>query len=70
MSFDALLSTSICYGAPEADWTLALPITLPLTTLLLLYAIGAIRLWHRSANSRRCGCDMRSCSPLAGQFWH
>ena len=53
MSFDALFSPSICYGAPGAEWTLALPITLPLTTLLLLYAIGAIRLWHRSANSRR-----------------
>jgi len=32
---------------------LALPITLPLAALLLLYATGAIRLWRRSANSRR-----------------
>src|SRR3954465_11028315 len=53
MSFDALFSPSICYGAPGAEWTLTLPITLPLATLLLLYAIGAFRLWHRSANSRR-----------------
>ena len=36
MSFDALFSPSICYGAPGPEWTLALPITLPLTTLLLL----------------------------------
>ncbi|MER8384383.1 cytochrome c oxidase assembly protein [Mesorhizobium sp. M0166] len=54
MSFDALFSTSICYGAgaPQAGWTLALPITLPLTVAVLLYAAGAFRLWRRSARSR------------------
>lgn len=54
MSFDALFSTSICYGAgaPQAGWTLALPITLPLTMVALLYAAGAFRLWRRSARSR------------------
>lgn len=54
MNFDALLSTSICYGAgaPQAGWTLALPITLPLTMVALLYAAGAFRLWRRSARSR------------------
>ncbi|MER8863873.1 cytochrome c oxidase assembly protein [Mesorhizobium sp. M0751] len=54
MSFDALFSTSICYGAgaPQAGWTLALPITLPLTVVALLYAAGAFRLWRRSARSR------------------
>ncbi|WP_245486168.1 hypothetical protein [Mesorhizobium sp. M7A.F.Ca.US.010.02.1.1] len=46
MSFDALFSTSICYGngAPQAGWTLALPITLPLAAILLLYVAGASRL--------------------------
>ncbi|MCP9231971.1 cytochrome c oxidase assembly protein [Mesorhizobium sp. LMG 17147] len=54
MSFDALFSTSICYGAgaPQAGWTLALPITLPLGVVALLYAAGAFRLWRRSARSR------------------
>lgn len=54
MSFDALFSTSICYGAgaPRAGLTLALPITLPLTMVALLYAAGAFRLWRRSARSR------------------
>lgn len=54
MNFDALFSTSICYGAgaPQAGWTLALPITLPLTMIALLYAAGAFRLWRRSARSR------------------
>ncbi|MER9180580.1 cytochrome c oxidase assembly protein [Mesorhizobium sp. M0159] len=54
MSFDALFSTSICYGAgaPQAGWTLALPITLPLTVVAVLYAAGAFRLWRRSARSR------------------
>ncbi|MER8367417.1 cytochrome c oxidase assembly protein [Mesorhizobium sp. M1378] len=54
MSFDALFSTSVCYGAgaPQAGWTLALPITLPLTVVALLYAAGAFRLWRRSARSR------------------
>ncbi|MER9673730.1 cytochrome c oxidase assembly protein [Mesorhizobium sp. M0208] len=54
MNFDALFSTSICYGAgaPQAGWTLALPITLPLTMVALLYAAGAFRLWRRSARSR------------------
>lgn len=54
MNFDALFSTSICYGAgaPQAGWTLALPITLPLTMVALLYAVGAFRLWRRSARSR------------------
>ncbi|MER8752354.1 cytochrome c oxidase assembly protein [Mesorhizobium sp. M1050] len=54
MSFDALFSTSICYGsgAPEAGWTLALPITLPLAAAASLYAAGAIRLWRRSGRGR------------------
>ncbi|MER9866393.1 cytochrome c oxidase assembly protein [Mesorhizobium sp. M0136] len=54
MNFDALFSTSICYGAgaPQAGWTLALPITLPLGVVALLYAAGAFRLWRRSARSR------------------
>ncbi|TIO03980.1 MAG: cytochrome c oxidase assembly protein, partial [Mesorhizobium sp.] len=40
MSFEAFFSTSICYGAgaPETGWTLALPITLPLAALALVYA--------------------------------
>src|SRR4051812_35230568 len=52
--FDALFSTSICYGAgsPEAGWTLALPITLPLAAVALVYAIGACRLWRRSGRGR------------------
>jgi putative membrane protein len=52
--FDALFSTSICYGAgsPEAGWTLALPITLPLAAIALVYAIGARRLWRRSGRGR------------------
>src|SRR3954467_12183314 len=43
MSFDPFLSTSICYGtgAPDAGWTLALPITLPLLAIAALYLIGA-----------------------------
>ncbi|MER9605289.1 cytochrome c oxidase assembly protein [Mesorhizobium sp. M0243] len=55
MSFDALFSTSICYGngAPQAGWTLALPITLPLAAILLLYVAGANRLWRRSGRGRR-----------------
>ncbi|MER9232990.1 cytochrome c oxidase assembly protein [Mesorhizobium sp. M0622] len=54
MSFEALFSTSICYGAgaPQAGWTLALPITLPLAAIALLYTAGAARLWRRSARSR------------------
>ncbi|TPJ39973.1 cytochrome c oxidase assembly protein [Mesorhizobium sp. B2-3-13] len=54
MSFEAFLSTSICYGAgaPEAGWTLAFPITLPLATIALIYAIGASRLWRRSSRGR------------------
>ncbi|MER8424657.1 cytochrome c oxidase assembly protein [Mesorhizobium sp. M1403] len=54
MSFDALVSTSICYGAgaPQAGWTLALPITLPLVVVALLYTAGATRLVRRSTRSR------------------
>ncbi|MGN6101963.1 MAG: cytochrome c oxidase assembly protein [Devosia sp.] len=54
MSFDVLLSTSICYGAgaPEAGWTLAFPITLPLAAIALIYGIGAGRLWRRSGRGR------------------
>ncbi|TPM29962.1 cytochrome c oxidase assembly protein [Mesorhizobium sp. B2-3-4] len=54
MSFDAFFSTSICYGAgaPEAGWTLAFPITLPLMAIALLYAVGATRLWRRSSRGR------------------
>ncbi|RUX28948.1 cytochrome c oxidase assembly protein [Mesorhizobium sp. M2A.F.Ca.ET.042.01.1.1] len=54
MSFEAFFSTSICYGAgaPEAGWTLALPITLPLAAIALLYALGAGRLWRRSGRGR------------------
>ncbi|RWC26380.1 MAG: cytochrome c oxidase assembly protein [Mesorhizobium sp.] len=54
MSFNAFFSTSICYGAgaPEAGWTLAFPITLPLIGVALLYAVGAIRLWRRSSRGR------------------
>ncbi|MER8440820.1 cytochrome c oxidase assembly protein [Mesorhizobium sp. M1312] len=52
MSFDALFSTSICYGGSAPGWTLALPITLPLATIALLYATGAIRLWRRSGRGR------------------
>ncbi|MBW8908958.1 MAG: cytochrome c oxidase assembly protein [Mesorhizobium sp.] len=54
MSFEALFSTSICYGngAPEAGWTLALPITLPLAATVSLYIAGAIRLWRRSGRGR------------------
>ncbi|RVD53701.1 cytochrome c oxidase assembly protein [Mesorhizobium sp. M7A.F.Ca.ET.027.03.2.1] len=55
MSFDALFSTSICYGngAPQAGWTLALPITLPLLAVVSLYTAGASRLWRRSGRGRR-----------------
>ncbi|UCI10512.1 cytochrome c oxidase assembly protein [Mesorhizobium sp. B1-1-8] len=54
MSFEAFFSTSICYGsgAPDAGWTLALPITLPLAALALIYALGAGRLWRRSGRGR------------------
>jgi cytochrome c oxidase assembly factor CtaG len=54
MSFDAFFSTSICYGAgaPDAGWTLALPITLPLAAIALIYALGAARLWRRSGRGR------------------
>jgi cytochrome c oxidase assembly factor CtaG len=54
MSFDAFFSTSICYGAgaPEAGWTVAFPITLPLMAIALLYAVGATRLWRRSSRGR------------------
>ncbi|TPM08896.1 cytochrome c oxidase assembly protein [Mesorhizobium sp. B2-3-11] len=54
MSFDALFSTSICYGsgAPQAGWTLALPITFPLAAAVSLYIAGASRLWRRSAHGR------------------
>jgi len=54
MSFADFFSTSICYGAgaPEAGWTLAFPITLPLVTLALIYAVGATRLWRRSSRGR------------------
>ncbi|MBZ9721055.1 cytochrome c oxidase assembly protein [Mesorhizobium sp. AD1-1] len=54
MNLDALFSTSICYGAgaPEAGWTLALPITLPLAVLGLVYVVGASRLWRRSGRGR------------------
>ncbi|MDG4853916.1 MULTISPECIES: cytochrome c oxidase assembly protein [unclassified Mesorhizobium] len=54
MSFEAFFSTSICYGAgaPETGWTLALPITLPLAALALVYATGANRLWRRSSRGR------------------
>ncbi|MGT2466762.1 cytochrome c oxidase assembly protein [Mesorhizobium atlanticum] len=54
MSFDAFFSTSICYGAgaPDAGWTLALPITLPLAAIALIYALGAARLWRRSSRGR------------------
>ncbi|TGS65870.1 cytochrome c oxidase assembly protein [Mesorhizobium sp. M3A.F.Ca.ET.201.01.1.1] len=54
MSFDAFFSTSICYGAgaPEVGWTIALPITFPLAAIALLYAMGAVRLWRRSAQGR------------------
>ncbi|MBZ9799456.1 cytochrome c oxidase assembly protein [Mesorhizobium sp. ES1-4] len=54
MSFEAFFSTSICYGAgaPEAGWTLAFPITLPLAAIALVYAIGASRLWRRSSRGR------------------
>lgn len=55
MSFDALFSTSICYGngAPQAGWTLALPITLPLLAVMSLYIVGASRLWRRSSKRGR-----------------
>ncbi|MER9326821.1 cytochrome c oxidase assembly protein [Mesorhizobium sp. M0488] len=55
MSFDALFSTSICYGngAPQAGWTLALPITLPLAAVMWLYIAGAFRLRRRSGRGRR-----------------
>ncbi|MER8844326.1 MULTISPECIES: cytochrome c oxidase assembly protein [Mesorhizobium] len=54
MSFEAFFSTSICYGAgaPEAGWTLAFPITLPLAAIALIYALGASRLWRRSSRGR------------------
>ncbi|MBZ9904392.1 cytochrome c oxidase assembly protein, partial [Mesorhizobium sp. BR115XR7A] len=54
MSFEAFFSTSICYGAgaPEAGWTLAFPITLPLAAIALIYALGASRLWLRSSRGR------------------
>ncbi|RWE79837.1 cytochrome c oxidase assembly protein [Mesorhizobium sp.] len=54
MSFDAFFSTSICYGAgaPEAGWTLALPITLPLAAIAMIYGIGAGTLWRRSGRGR------------------
>ncbi|WP_214474974.1 cytochrome c oxidase assembly protein [Mesorhizobium sp. dw_380] len=54
MSFDALFSTSICYGndARQAGWTPALPITLPLAVLVSLYIAGASRLWWRSGRGR------------------
>jgi cytochrome c oxidase assembly factor CtaG len=55
MSFDALFSTSICYGVgtPDAGWTLALPITLPLAAIAVFYAAGATRLRRRSGRGRR-----------------
>lgn len=45
----------ICYGngAPQAGWTLALPITLPLLAVVSLYTAGASRLWRRSGRGRR-----------------
>ncbi|PRH89067.1 hypothetical protein C5L14_00260 [Labrys okinawensis] len=51
---DPFFSTSICYGAgaPDPGWTLAFPITLPLVALALIYAVGARRLWNRSARGR------------------
>ncbi|TGQ29411.1 cytochrome c oxidase assembly protein [Mesorhizobium sp. M00.F.Ca.ET.216.01.1.1] len=53
MSFEALFSTSVCNGsAPEASWTLASPIALPLAAIASLYAIGAMRLWRRSGRGR------------------
>ncbi|RWO60065.1 MAG: cytochrome c oxidase assembly protein [Mesorhizobium sp.] len=54
MNLDALFPTSICYGvgAPGAGWTLALPITLPLAVLALIYVVGAGRLWRRSSRGR------------------
>ncbi|MER9840230.1 cytochrome c oxidase assembly protein [Mesorhizobium australicum] len=54
MSFEAFFSTSICYGAgaPQAGWTLAFPITLPLAAIALIYALGASRLWRRSSRGR------------------
>ncbi|MER9140870.1 cytochrome c oxidase assembly protein [Mesorhizobium sp. M0830] len=54
MSFDAFFSTSISYGpgSQEAGWTLALPITLPLAAVALIYAGGALRLWRRSDRGR------------------
>lgn len=54
MSLDAFFSTSICYGAgaPEAGWTVAFPITLPLAAIALIYALGAGRLWRRSGRGR------------------
>jgi cytochrome c oxidase assembly factor CtaG len=54
MNVEAFFSTSICYGsgAPEAGWTLAFPITLPLAALAVIYAIGASRLRARSRRGR------------------
>ncbi|TPL21761.1 cytochrome c oxidase assembly protein [Mesorhizobium sp. B2-4-10] len=54
MNLATLFSTSICYGsgAPEAGWTLALPITAPLTAVALIYMAGAMRLWRRSTRGR------------------
>ena len=68
MSFDALFSTSICYGSgsPEAGWTLALPITLPLAAIAVLYALGATRLWRRSSRGR--GLRLRQAL-LFGAGW-